>query len=197
MNQDTESIWRACSSELKAFIVKRVSNASFADDILQEVFIKIHEKIDTLKDSTKINSWIYQITRNAIVDYYRKRKVELLDLQLLSDTELGIAENSKEQNEENPQTRAALGLHLMVDALPEKYAQALRMVELNGLSQVQLAKELNISVSAAKSRVQRGRQMLKDSLMQCCHYEFDTYGTILSSHPITCCCCHQYFEHTK
>lgn len=196
MNPNTESIWRACSNQLKAFVLKRINDPSFADDILQDVFIKIHENIDTLKDDTKINSWVYQITRNSIIDYYRKRKINFSDIEILSELDILDLEVVDPKPEVTPMENIASGFKEMINSLPDKYAQALNMVEFQGLSQVQLAKKMNISVSGAKSRVQRGRQMLKNTLMNCCHYEFDKYGTIISSHPISCCCCHQHHEHS-
>lgn len=193
MDHNTESIWRACSDQLKVYIVKRMPEASLADDILQEVFIKIHENIHSIKDDTKICIWVYQIAKNTINDYYRKQKIQLSDIEVVSEEELNASDEAESQTEENQIEQIASGLQRMINSLPEKYAQAIKMVELQGLSQIQLAKELNISVSGAKSRVQRGRQMLKDALMNCCHYEFDKYGTIISYHPISCCCC---TEHT-
>jgi RNA polymerase sigma-70 factor, ECF subfamily len=189
MDHNTESIWRACSDQLKVYIVKRMPEASLADDILQEVFIKIHENIHSIKDDTKICIWVYQIAKNTINDYYRKQKIQLSDIEVIPEEELNAIDDVESQTAENQIEQIASGLQKMINSLPEKYAQALKMVELQGLSQTQLAKELNISVSGAKSRVQRGRQMLKDALMNCCHYEFDKYGTIISYHPKSCCCC--------
>ena len=85
MNHNTESIWRACSDQLKVYIVKRMPDPSLADDILQEVFIKIHENIHSIKEDTKICAWVYQITKNTINDYYRKQKIKLLDIQAISE----------------------------------------------------------------------------------------------------------------
>mgnify|MGYP001156508690 CR=1 FL=1 len=189
MDNSTEAIWQACSDQLKTYIVKRMPDSSLADDILQETFIKIHENIHSIKDETKICAWVFQIARNTINDYYRKDKTKLSEVQILSDEELNAIDEADSKLEDNPTKHLASGLQDMINSLPEKYAQALNMVEIQGLSQIQLSKELNISVSGAKSRVQRGRQMLKDSLMNCCHYEFDKYGTIISYHPIKCCCC--------
>lgn len=197
MSLSTESIWNACSDQLRAFISKRISNSSMVDDILQDVFIKIHENIDTVKDEAKISSWIYQITRNSIIDYYRKNKIRLTDINSFSEYELNALYDKDPFTENEHERLIASGLQKMIDVLPEKYAQALYMVEIKGMSQVELANKLKISQSGAKSRVQRGRAMLKDSLMNCCHYEFDKYGTVISSHPIKCCCCHQYFENKK
>lgn len=196
MSPNTESIWNACSNQLRAFIIKRISNPSLAEDILQDVFIKIHENIDSVENNTKISSWIYQIAKNSVIDYYRKNKVKLTNIQSFSEKELNAIDDLDVVSENEYERSVATGLQRMINALPEKYAQALTMVEIQGMSQIELARKLKISPSGAKSRVQRGRVMLKDSLMNCCHYEFDKYGTIISAHPIRCCCCNQY-ENTK
>ncbi len=190
MRYSTEEVWEEFSSVILTFIRRRVSNPSHIDDILQDVFTKIHQNIDTLENSVKIRSWIFQIARNTIIDYYRKQKTKTEDIDTLlledKDTVLGIDEIALQ----TPAQEIAMGLKGMIETLPEKYAQALMLVEFEGLSQVELSQKLGISVSGAKSRVQRGRQLLKDSLMKCCHFEFDRFGTIIDFHPICCCCCH-------
>ena len=70
----TKTIWEEFRDSLKGFISARVQNKDDAEDILQDVFFKIHKKIDTLKDESRLPSWIYQITRHSIIDYYRSTK---------------------------------------------------------------------------------------------------------------------------
>ena len=181
MKWETEAVWIEFSDQLSQFICSRLADKSLADDILQDVFLKIHSHIDTLKDDTKIRGWIYQITRNIIIDHYRTQK-----------TEMEIPENLPVVDEISQNTTSqeiASSLRTLVEELPEKYGQALLLTEFQGVTQKELAQKLGISVSGAKSRVQRARKMVKDMLMQCCHFEFDRYGTIIDSHPITCCCC--------
>ncbi len=181
MRDQTEAIWREFSDQLKQFVRRRIVDTSLEDDILQDVFLKIHSRIATLKDSTKIRGWLYQIARNTIIDYYRNKTIKT------AISEPSLAFDELPQNEVFQDV--ASGLKTMIEELPEKYAQALLLTEFQGLTQKELAQRLGISVSSAKSRVQRARKMLKDSLMRCCHFEFDRYGTIIDSHPITCCCC--------
>jgi RNA polymerase sigma-70 factor (ECF subfamily) len=181
MNNKTEILWEKFHNQLRSYILSRISDHVFVDDILQEVFIKIHSNIDGLNDETKIRSWVFQITRNTIIDYYRKQKGITVDIDTIQ-----IAD---EIEEESPARDIAAGLKKMIDDLPEIYAQALLLVEFEGLTQSELAQKLGISISGAKSRVQRARRMLKDSLMRCCHFQFDKYGTIIEIHPVTCCCC--------
>src|SRR5215469_11416541 len=76
----TEQVWDAFHGSLQQFIRRRVSDEVTAEDVLQDVFLKIHQHMETLKDVKRLESWIYQITRNAIIDYYRSiRPVETLD----------------------------------------------------------------------------------------------------------------------
>ena len=74
MNTKLEDIWIIFEDRLRSFIRSRISDEMAAEDILQEVFIKIHSNIDTLKEDSKIQSWIFQITRNSMNDYFRSIK---------------------------------------------------------------------------------------------------------------------------
>ncbi len=181
MEQNFEQIWESFGGRIRAFIYHKISNRSDIDDILQEVFLKIHLNIDNLNDQSKLHGWIYRIAKNTIIDYYRKRKKGICNID---DIEIGF-----ENKEESPEDEIASGLRNMIEALPEKYAKALLLTEFHGFSNIELAEKLGISVSGVKSRVQRGRKLLRDALMKCCHFEFDRFGTIFDFHPATCCCC--------
>ncbi len=182
--QCTEYIWENFSGQLRQFIRSRTADDAVTDDLLQDVFIKIHARVDTLQDSSKIRGWVYQIARHTIIDHYRQQKASYMELP-----ETLSAEEGSGNDEGSPHTHIATGLKELVEELPEKYAQALLLTEFQGLTQKELAQRIGISVSGAKSRVQRGRKMIKDLLMQCCHFEFDRYGTIIDFHDINCCCC--------
>nr|WP_235715713.1 sigma-70 family RNA polymerase sigma factor [Halalkalibacter hemicellulosilyticus] len=71
---DIERLWLQFHEPLKKFVTQRVSDQATAEDIIQEVFIKITAHINTVKDEERILPWIYKITRNTIIDYYRKQK---------------------------------------------------------------------------------------------------------------------------
>ena len=183
MIPSTTEIWQAFSEELRRFILSRVNNPDDADDILQETFIKIHTHLIDLKDTERMVPWLYRITRNTIIDYYRTRRPqEALPESLPIEPEPVEAE---------PEARIAAGLTVMMECLPEKYRQALLLTEIQGLKQVELAEQAGISLSGAKSRVQRGRAMLRDALLACCHFEFDLRGHVMDyvSRPDCCQSC--------
>lgn len=177
----TTRIWQEFGEQLKSFIAKRVSNEQNAADILQDVFLKIHANIERLNDETRLQAWIYQIARNTLIDHYRRHKVTAAIADEVADPEDGSGNSAV--------LRISDSLKGMVQLLPKKYREAIWLTEFQGITQVALAKRLGISVSGAKSRVQRGRQLLKKMLLECCHFEFDRRGTIIDYHPISCDCC--------
>ncbi len=183
MKVNIEELWLQLGNRLKAFILSKVHDETIADDLLQEVFLKIHSKIDTLNDDTKIQSWIYQITRNSIVDHFRSVKK---DRQILPH----LYENEEDSNDEF-MAETLQDMAKMMDELPKDSCEALCMTELGGMSQKAYAEKIGISYSGAKARVQRAKKMLKDMLMKCCHYQFDKYGTVIGIYPANCCCCPQ------
>lgn len=184
MNHSTADIWEKFSAELRRYIARRVDNPQDVDDLLQEVFIKIHTHIDTLNTKDRLIAWIYRITRNTINDYYRTRKIHV---EISDDlTTGGIHED------ENPEERLASGLIEMINQLPEKYRQVMELSELKGLKQSEVARILGLTISGAKSRLQRGREQLRQALLDCCHLEFDREGRIMDYIPRQACClrCH-------
>jgi RNA polymerase sigma-70 factor (ECF subfamily) len=174
-------LFKSFGGRLKQFIQSRVSDSAAAEDILQDVFLKIHSRIETLQDETKLESWVYQITRNAITDYYRTRRP--------AERSSAAIEPYEMPPEESPVEKLSPGIREMIHSLPSHFREALLLTEYQRLSQKELADRLGISISGAKSRVQRARAMLRDLLMECCHFEFDRYGTVIDYHPIACCCC--------
>ncbi len=165
MQQQTEHIWTEFSVQLKHFILGRISDTSMADDILQDVFLKVHTHIDTFDGSDKIRNWLYRIARNTIIDYYRTRKNSEEISAALAAPEPDAAEHARQE----------IGTCLvpMIEQLPDRYRQAVRLSEIEGLTQKEVARQQGISLSGAKSRVQRGREMVRNLLTECCHFEFD------------------------
>lgn len=168
-----DCIWEEFNVPLKRFIMKRVENEQDADDILQDIFIKIYNNIESLMDDNKIHGWIYSITRNTIIDYYRKnnKKYEIIELpeNIESFTEEELSFNFE----------IAYCLKNMINKLPDIYKQAILLTEFQNMTQKELSKKMGISLPGAKSRVQRGRKKLKEMLLDCCRLEMDRRGNIV------------------
>ncbi|MBE3558248.1 MAG: RNA polymerase sigma factor SigZ [Ktedonobacteraceae bacterium] len=184
---ETEQVWQALHEPLRAFIRKRVADDESAEDLLQEVFLRVHTHIDTLHDRQKLESWIYQIARNLIIDHYRRRKI-MVTLENATVQDMLLEEKIPEITDENVRARIAFAALAMATCLTEPYREALLLTDYQGLSQKELAERLGLSFSGAKSRVQRAREKLRQSLLDCCHFEFDRLGRVIDYRPRYRCC---------
>ncbi len=173
----TDAIWTHLSSDLRRFIRRRVSDDHVADDLLQESFLRVHRNIGTLKEEDRLAAWVYQIARNVIHDHHRKATnatVAFADVDPLADCDDHMT---------RLRCRGAGWLDEMIRSLPEGYRDAVQLAEIDGLSQQEVANRLGLSLSGAKSRIQRGRSMLKGVLDQCCRFEFDGRGNMIDYDP--------------
>lgn len=173
MTPTVENIWQNLASELRSFIRSRVRDHATAEDILQDVFVKIHQKLPVLRAGERLEAWVWRITRNVIADHFRRaRPSEELP------KELAIA---SESDADTPDLKPCV--RLFVGQLPPAYRDALMLTEWQGLTQEEMAKQLGLSVSGAKSRVQRARSHLKELLLDCCRFEIDRRGNVLEMDP--------------
>jgi RNA polymerase sigma-70 factor (ECF subfamily) len=171
---DLKAVWQEFHQRLRGFIRQRVNNPADVDDILQEVFVRIYQHLTTVRDTERLQSWVFQITRHAIIDHYRKaaRQPELTTEDALES--LVIDEDSLVFNQQ-----MAACLRPLLEQLPEPYREAVQLAELEGMTQRAIAQELGLSVSGLKSRVQRGRRKLKELLQTCCQIQMDAVGNVI------------------
>lgn len=172
MPLSTEEIWEKLHRKLRNFFLKRVSSDDIADELLQDTFLKIHENLARVDKVERISSWTFQIARNTLVDHYRS--------QARAALELADELEAEEQTPDNLNERVAGWLPAMIERLPEKYREALILYEIEGVSQQEIATRLDLSLSGAKSRVQRGRSKLKDILLECCTFQKDRLGNVIN-----------------
>ena len=171
MKASTETLWRRFGDGLRAFIARRIDNPEDAEDLLQEVFLRIHRHPPANLDRPA--AWLFKVTRNLIVDHYRRQKpLEPLPAEEPRDWERFEVRESEQE--------VARWLIATFDDLPEKYSQAVKMVDGESRSMKEVAQALGLSISGAKSRVQRGRAMLAKALLDCCTFYFDRVGRIES-----------------
>ena len=173
-----EAAWRELHEQLLGFIARRVRTREDAEDILQEVMLRIHRSSGELERVGRVTAWIYRIASNAIVDHYRKpSRRELaagwqqLDVEAPVDSESVSVADEPEAGELRGELARCLSP--LIERLPASYRQALVLTELEGVTQAEAAARLGLSVSGMKTRVQRGRGLLRDLLLDCCHVELD------------------------
>lgn len=170
---ESSQIYFELGEGLRYFIKKSIKNDFDVDDIFQDVFIKIHEKISTLKDRSKINSWVYQITRNTIIDYKRKKEWDSL-----GEDEADLVALEKESDE-----TLSRGLKLIIESLPAIYRDVLLLKNYSDLCNKDISIRLGISENALKTRIYRANLQFKTRVIEFCNFEFDRYGVVVDYCP--------------
>lgn len=168
-----DELWNKFNKKLLNFINSKVNNIHDAEDILQDVFIKIFNKIDQLESKVSTKAWIFTITRNTIIDFYKKRKDFIVSPNSLNI----VVEELEDINEMNDDISKCISN--MIYNLPDKYNQVYNMHEKQGMKHKDISKTLDISISASKVRLKRVKDKIKESLLGCCDFKVDEYGNIL------------------
>lgn len=173
-----ETAWRGLEARLRPFIARRLRAAEDVDDVIQEVFLRMSRGLSGLRDDERFGPWVYQVARSAIVDHLRTRARHPIPTH-------EAPEPSTAELEEEPTVEQELAAYIVpfIAMLPSPYREALTLTELNGQTQKEAATMLGISVSGMKSRVQRGRQMLRATLESACEIALDGRGRVLACEP--------------
>ena len=171
----TEAVWSRFRSDLWQFIRRRVADDHTADDLLQETFVRIHRNVDSLKNAERLGSWVFKIARNLVNDHYRRGAENIASLV--------DAASADDEPEQELKHQAIGWMDEMIRELPEKYREAVQLAEIEGLPQQEIANRIGVSLSGAKSRIQRGRVLLKNVLDQCCTFQIDQRGNVIACDP--------------
>lgn len=166
--------WHAHERELYAWLANRLDDTTLAGDILQDVFIKALRMGGQFCDVANARAWLYEVTRNALTDHWRRqRPSEALD------------ETLPEPEQDPPAAVDSLAscLPRVLDELSEADRDAITQCDLNGMSQEAYAKRMGITVAGAKSRVQRARRRLKSQLTASCQVVLDDRGSVCCFTP--------------
>ena len=171
---DINKIWGELMVDLERYVCVKVNHEDHCNDILQDVYLKMVSNVEKIRHVDNVRAYLTRIASNTIADHYRSAKpsaaapdAEETTIPFNSCCSPAISESFLQQ---------------AIQQLPEKYRDALTKTDLEGMSQSEYAESLGISLSGAKSRVQRAREKLKDLILKCCDYQFDKYGNI-----IKCC----------
>ena len=168
---ESEMVWNQFSNDLERYIFSKIKDNDSTKDILQEVFIKVHLNINSLQKKESLKSWLFSITHNAIMNFYNKKEIVFNDLEL--------EEQITVENDSHSPQNCLLPL---INQLPEKYREPILQSEIYGKKQSEVAAMLNITLTAAKSRIQRGRKLLQQGFIDCCQYKLNEKGLLVGEH---------------
>ncbi|CAM1352285.1 sigma-70 family RNA polymerase sigma factor [Tenacibaculum insulae] len=164
----TQQVWTNYSDDLKRFIISKVKDITIADDILQDTFIKIHTKLHTLKDITKLKSWCFTVARNSVLDYWKatNQTFEIANFE----AEIALDKNIHTEKD---------CLHGILLNLPKKYRDPLFLSDIKGLKQQEVADQLHQNLTTTKSQIQRARKLIAQGFIDCCGYVLNEEGKLV------------------
>ena len=164
----TKTVWDIYSADIKRFILSKIKDESISDDILQDTFIKVHTKLHTLKDDSKLKTWLFSVARYTILDYFKssKKALELKDFQYEIDS----------QSATHTEKDCLRGILIN---LPKKYRDPIFLSDIMGLKQKYVAERLNLPLPTVKSQIQRARRLIAQGFMDCCGFEMNKDGYLV------------------
>ncbi len=164
---------------LKSYIQGRVKDQSLAEDIVQEVMVKLIESHQKEKEIKNIKAWLFQVSRNTIYDYYKRNNL------VFNESE----DWNLEEEEDSELSKILVSDYVipMVQLLPDDYATPLMLSDIDKIPQKEIAKRLNLKLSAVKMRIQRARTKLGALFVECCHIEYDKQGNFIGCTIKNCC----------
>lgn len=164
-----EEIYKKYQEDIYRFVRSKVKELSFVDDISQEVFIKAYLNLDSVKDKSKIKTWLLSIANREIMDHFRKKTK---DRNQVYD----FVENESVKQSDHSKEDCLLPIIL---SLPKRYKAALFLSDIKGLKQKEIADQLKLPLSTVKSQIQRARKLIKQAYVDCCGFEEGPDGTLV------------------
>lgn len=159
-------LWSAYRVALHDYLSRRIGDRVLAEELTQRVLLKVVDTCCSGVEIRNVRAWLYQISRNVHTDYLKE--------QTRARTQ--VPSHPEAPSPETVWREMTRYLPPLLRLLPEQYATPLRLADLGGMKQQQVADRLGIGLSAVKSRIQRARVMLREKIAECSYLELDAAG---------------------
>jgi len=161
---------------VKKFIQASVRDDSVADDLVQDAFIRIQENLESVKDPSKVSSWIFRIAHNLCQDHFRARK-KSSSREEIHDGLVNLQETPLQKKVEQGEMSQCVQDQLIL--LPESLRSVLIFADVMEFSHQEIANILGLSVENVKVRVHRARKKFKKILEEKCTFEVDERSVLV------------------
>lgn len=132
------------------------------EDVMQEVFIKVYRYLNDYDDSFAFSTWIYQITRNTVIDEIRKKKARPQAVQLDTEEMMTVLRSSMDVEKEVHANESMANLQKAIEDLPFKYREILTLRFLEEKDYTEIMDIMQIPKGTVASLINRGRKILLD-----------------------------------
>ena len=143
---------------------KMIRNPDFAEDLVQDIFLKAFKSLKNYKNDYAFSTWLYRIATNHTIDYLRKKKLETLSIHAddSDDTHATIQLADEDSFTDEPMIRRERKnkVHEAIDQLPEKYREVILKRHIEEKSYQEIAEEMDIPLGTVKAHIFRARELL-------------------------------------
>jgi RNA polymerase sigma-70 factor, ECF subfamily len=157
-----EEIYRAHSGRLYGVAFRMVGNSADAEDLLQEIFLAAHRKLETFRGDSALGTWLYRLAVNLCLDYLRSRTGRAISVTDALDDEPGLADAGSHKLAEQAVNK--LDLERALAQLPEGCRMAFVLHDIEGLEHREVAEVMGIAEGTSKSQVHKARLRLRSLL---------------------------------
>lgn len=170
-NIDFEELVLSLQEKVRNTCFRYVNNVEDADDIAQEVFVKVYESLDSFREDSQLSTWVYRIAVNKSIDFLRSKKRKKRFAQLTSlirntsegEEVLEISNFNTPEKDLEDKERAQI-LNWGLASLSENQKTALILSRYEGFSNKEISKIMELSISAVEALQHRGKKNLKKKL---------------------------------
>ncbi|HMJ07037.1 MAG TPA: sigma-70 family RNA polymerase sigma factor [Chthoniobacterales bacterium] len=155
--------------QLQAYCRRRVGDTATAEDLAQEILLKAFRGRAALRDETRLVAWLYRIAHGTVMDHYRRKP----------RPETWLCEPAQASRPNDITAVMTSNVRCYLETLPRGYRDAVHLADYEGLPHAEVARRLGFSLAAAKSRVLRGRLMVKRLMEARCRFEYDRLGNVI------------------
>lgn len=170
-------------ARVRKFIQTLVKDEWVADDLIQETFLRIQEKMENLRDPSKLSSWIFRIAYNLCQDHFRQlkisRKEEGIEEGGMEDLKEALIQKGPDIQKELEQRQMGECVQNQINLLPESLRTVLLLFDILEFSHQEISDILGITVKNVKVRLHRARKKLKAILEEKCTFEKDERNVLI------------------
>ncbi len=154
-----EEIYRAHSPRLYSLALRMLGNPADAEDLLQEIFLSAHRKLEGFRGEAALGTWLYRLATNQCLDYLRSRAAKTNQVTGTIDDEIGLSDAGSRSIAER--TVAKMDLERALAQLPEGARAAFVLHDIEGLEHREVADVLGVAEGTSKSQVHKARLKLR------------------------------------
>lgn len=169
--------------KMRRFVLALVRDDWVADDLIQETFLKVQENLNSLRDPSKLSSWMFRIAYNLCQDHFRQlkisRKEESIDQEEGQDLKEALIQKESDIQKELEQRQMGECVQNQINLLPEPLRTVLVLFDVMEFTHQEIADILGITVKNVKVRLHRARKKLKPILEEKCSFERDERNVLV------------------